>query len=138
MHLIQVLTSGTHRNGNRIAEVYGPETGLGRGATVAFNLLDERGKCIAYPVVEQRARSARVSVRGGCFCNPGASETAFRYPAEAAARCLRATERKGWSVARFAECLPGYPVGAIRASFGAPSNQRDLDRLLAVAESFQH
>jgi selenocysteine lyase/cysteine desulfurase len=136
MQLVETLVSGRHRNGSRIADVYGPVTPVGRGATVAFNLYDERGKCIAYPLVEKRAQSMRVSVRGGCFCNPGASEAAFRFPAEEAASCLEAARRRGWSVSRFAECLPDYPVGAVRASFGAPSNRSDLDRLLAVIESF--
>jgi hypothetical protein len=32
--------------------------------------------------------------------------------------------------------MRGYPVGAVRASFGAPSNARDLRRLMDVVESF--
>lgn len=32
---------------------------------------------VPYARVEAQAREARVSVRGGCFCNPGAAEHAF-------------------------------------------------------------
>ena len=42
----------------------------------------------------------------------------------------------GWSTQRFADCMKGYPVGAVRASFGIPSNERDVERLVTVIESF--
>jgi hypothetical protein len=51
-------------------------------------------------------------------------------------RCLTSTKAAGWSLERFGECMRGYPVGAVRASFGAPSNAWDLRRLMAVVESF--
>lgn len=136
LELIDALTSARHRNGRALAEVYGPRDGMSRGATVAFNVLDDSGVVVPYAVVEQAARDARVSVRGGCFCNPGASEAAFRFPADATARCLTSTKAEGWSLERFGECMWGYPVGAVRASFGAPSNAWDLRRLMAVVESF--
>ncbi len=136
MQLIKALSSRAHRNGAPIAEIYGPGIASDRGATVAFNLLDEKGASVPFAAVERRAHTARVSVRGGCFCNPGASEAAFRFPAEATARCLQSVEEFGWSIDRFAECLEDRPVGAIRASFGAPSSARDLQRLLAVIDSF--
>ncbi|MEO8337303.1 MAG: aminotransferase class V-fold PLP-dependent enzyme [bacterium] len=136
LELIEHLTSARHRNGGALAEVYGPRDGECRGATVAFNLLDDHGGVVPYALVEQAARDARVSVRGGCFCNPGASEAAFRFPADEMARCLTATKADGWSVQRFGECMRDYPVGAVRASFGAPSNTSDMRRLMAVVESF--
>ena len=136
MQFIGELSSRVHANGAPVAELYGPGIASDRGATAAFNLLDANGAAVPFAAVEHRARTARVSVRGGCFCNPGASEAAFRFPAEAAAQCLRSVKETGWSIDRFAECLRDYPVGAIRASFGAPSSVRDLQRLLAVVDSF--
>ena len=135
--LIAALGDMRHANGARLAEVYGPRTRDMRGATVAFNLLDDAGAPIPFTRVEERARMARVSVRGGCFCNPGASEAAFRFPAGEAAACLASASSDGWSIGRFAECMRGYPVGAVRASFGAPSNANDLRRLLGVVASFR-
>jgi selenocysteine lyase/cysteine desulfurase len=137
LRLIRELEALRHRNGAPVARVYGPTTGERRGATVAFNLLDQGGLVTPYETVEERARAARVSVRGGCFCNPGASEAAFQLPAALTERCLRETHAAGWSIPRFAECMRGWAVGAVRASFGAPSNGGDLDRLLAVVESFR-
>jgi selenocysteine lyase/cysteine desulfurase len=119
-----------HRNGAPAVRVYGARDA--RGATVTFNVLDAAGAAVPYAEVEERARRARVSVRGGCFCNPGAAEAAFGFPAEETARCLEATRRAGWSIPRFAACMRGRAVGAVRASLGVPSNESDVRRLVEV------
>jgi selenocysteine lyase/cysteine desulfurase len=123
-----------HRTGLPLARVYGPAEG--RGAVVTFNVLDAAGAVVPYAEVEERARRAHVSVRGGCFCNPGAAEAAFGFPADETARCLEATRRAGWSIPRFAACMRGRAVGAIRASLGLPSNEHDVRRLVDVVASF--
>ncbi len=130
--LVAALGALAHRDGAPLVRLYGPADACERGGTVTFNVLDARGDAVPFAAVEARARAARVSVRGGCFCNPGASEAAFGFPADATARCLAATTRAGWSLARFADCLRGHAVGAVRASVGIPTSEADLDRLVAV------
>jgi selenocysteine lyase/cysteine desulfurase len=137
IRLVRDMMAMRHRNGAPLVRIYGPIDATDRGATVAFNLLDDRGTAIPFTEVEGRARLARVSVRGGCFCNPGASEVAFGFPAELTARCLAETSAGEWSIPRFAKCMGGYAVGAVRASFGIPSNQADLERLLEVVDGFR-
>ncbi len=51
---------------------------------VAFNICNRDGTVLRYSLVESRARRANVSVRGGCFCNPGAAEAAFGLDARVA------------------------------------------------------
>ena len=108
----------------------------GCGGTVAFNVLDPRGDVVPYQEIEARARAAGISVRGGCFCNPGASEAAFRFVAERAARCIDETRREGWRVSEFARRMKEYggadAVGAIRVSVGVPTSARDVERLVAL------
>ena len=43
-----------------------------------------------------------------------------------------AHSREQVSVAGLAECMPGVPVGALRASLGIPSNEDDVQRLIAL------
>jgi selenocysteine lyase/cysteine desulfurase len=136
VRLLDMLSNLRHRNGEPMVRLYGPTDAADRGATVAFNVLAASGEVIPYMVVEERARAARVSVRGGCFCNPGASEAAFGFPADRTARCLASTSASGWSIPNFAACMSGYAVGAVRASFGIPSNCADLERLVEVVKSF--
>ena len=89
-----------------------------------------------YATVETLARDAGVAVRGGCFCNPGASEAAFGFPADAAQKCTKEASARGFTVERFSECLgPDIAVGAVRASVGLATNFSDIDRLIGVVDS---
>jgi selenocysteine lyase/cysteine desulfurase len=98
-----------HRDGRPMVRRYGPRDRAGCGALVTFNVLDARGAIVPHERVEQAARDERVSVRGGCFCNPGAAEACGL----------------GW----------GAPVtGAVRASLGVASSGEDVVRLLDVVE----
>jgi selenocysteine lyase/cysteine desulfurase len=117
-----------HKNGAPVVALYGA-AGADRGATLAFNVLDASGAVVPYWRVEERARERGVSLRGGCFCNPGAAERALGIDAAALAACLRTVRERGleFSHAWLAECL-GMPVGALRMSLGYGSTAADVAR----------
>ncbi len=77
------------------------------------------------------AAEAGISVRTGCFCNPGAAEAAFGLsrPDVARARWLDAG-----STDHYMETV-GMPGGAIRASVGLASNIEDVQSFLALLDS---
>jgi len=128
--LLAGLRSLTHGSGAPMVRLYGPEDLRERGATFAFNLLREDGSPLPFAAVERRAFDRKVAIRGGCFCNPGASETAFGLRGAELARCLAATQ-DDFSVARLARCIgPEHPVGALRISLGYPTVAADLHRAL--------
>ena len=131
--LLAALTALRHRSGRPMVVVYGPLDGHARGGTVTFNVVNGFGRVVSYQRVEAEALSQGVSVRGGCFCNPGAAERAFDFPAAASAECMERARRQGFSTEWFAECLGGkIAVGAVRASVGIASNEADIRRLLDV------
>lgn len=137
--LLRGLVGLRHSHGSPMACVYGPADGRDRGGTVAFNVLDKDGRVVPYWTVAERARALGVAVRGGCFCNPGAAETAFGFDAEAASRCLAEASAEGkFSLQRFAGCMgrDGHTaVGAIRASLGMANNLADVQRAVALVQS---
>ena len=61
-----------------MARIYGPAGTRDRGGTVAFNLLDPGGRVVDERAVARDTAAAGISIRTGCFCNPGAVEGAFR------------------------------------------------------------
>lgn len=136
--LLAALQSLRHRDGSSRVRIYGPEGIAARGGTVAFNLLDRRGRCVPYGSVEARAAANRVSIRSGCFCNPGAGEYALGFDAARAAHCLDASLDEArdprLSKDEFARCMGETPIGAVRASVGIATNERDIERLLAALE----
>lgn len=135
--LLDVLRRLKRGDGGPGVEIYGPTSGDGRGGTVAFNVLDAAGRAVPYGIVERAASRENISLRGGCFCNPGAAEVAFRMPAEEAARCFGSMPRGTFTLGEFARCMgETVPVGAMRASLGIASNEADLERLDAFLRGF--
>lgn len=133
--LLDGLAMLHHRSGRPMVVVHGPASMESRGATVAITLQDDAGAPVPYWEVEQAARNAGVAIRGGCFCNPGCAEAAFRFPDDATRSCLD-TLAGDFTIPRFAECLGGHTVGAIRISMGLGSIAADVDRVLALLASY--
>ena len=135
--LLERLLALRHSSGRAMVVVHGPRSMAERGATVAFNVLDASGAVLPYAIVEERARAAHVSVRGGCFCNPGAAEHAFGFEPSETRRCLERAAAGGFSVEKLASCMPGRAVGAVRASLGMASDERDVARLVEVVAAMR-
>jgi selenocysteine lyase/cysteine desulfurase len=117
--------------------VHGPADGRDRGGTVALNVLDPTWRAVDYRLVEARAGEAGISVRGGCFCNPGAAAHALGFTRAGTARCFRAALRDGFDLDRLRACMGGAPVGAIRVSVGLASLERDVLRFVEMLASFR-
>jgi selenocysteine lyase/cysteine desulfurase len=133
--LVQGLKRMRHSNGRELVTMYG-ERAPDRGATVAFNVHDKSGRIIPFAHVVERARNEGVSLRGGCFCNPGASEAAFHFPFDESLRCFQSLGDE-FSIEALSRCLgPDVAVGAVRASLGLPTNRMDVARALSVIETF--
>ena len=138
--LTRYLLDGLHAlqraDGQPLIRTHGPADMRMRGGTVSFSVVERDGTAIPFAAVVDRARESGVSLRGGCFCNPGAAEAAFVFPPDAMARCLDSAGA-AFTIDGLSKCLgPDVPVGAVRASVGLASNETDIDRALAVISSF--
>ena len=131
---LRELIALRHADGTPLTRIYGPPDTIRRGGAVAFNVTAPGGSVLPYSTVETRASRAGIALRGGCFCNPGASEAALGLDPARTASCLDSLGST-FTVERFASCSGG-PVGAVRASFGLANNEADVDRLLDVVASF--
>jgi selenocysteine lyase/cysteine desulfurase len=129
--LLGRLAALRHGNGEPMARIYGPASTRDRGGTVAFNLLDPRGRVVDERAVAGATAAAGISIRTGCFCNPGASEGAFQLTKADWRRALRGPARTPDQYIG----LLGLPNGgALRASVGLASNLDDVERFLAFVE----
>lgn len=135
--LLDILASARRAAGGCAVELYGPRTTEARGGTVAFNLLDDGGQVVPYGEVERAASAVGISLRGGCFCNPGAAERALGLPADEARSCFESMPRGTFSLPKFARCLgEEHAVGALRVSVGIPTTHADLDRFEAFLTDY--
>lgn len=125
--VLEQLVRLRHSNGRRMVRLYGPADLRARGATVTFNLIDPDGRIVDERRIGADAAAAMISLRTGCFCNPGAGEAMFGLdPVD----LRRADHRTSSTIDEYLHDL-GLPVaGGIRISFGLASNFADADRFL--------
>jgi selenocysteine lyase/cysteine desulfurase len=110
-----------------------------RGGTVTMNLYDPAGHMLDYRRIEELAGQARISLRTGCFCNPGAGESAEGLD-EDDMRAGIAQVGSDINLLRFSQAMherSGKSAGAIRVSTGIASNFADVERFLVFVEGLR-
>ncbi len=134
--LLSELRTLKHSNGAPLVTIYGPLIVEARGGTVSFNVLTPSGHEIDSKLVERHANESNISIRSGCFCNPGAAEAAFKYVAVEAYQCFNLISPQAFTLQQFSTCMNEKPVGAVRASFGIASSEDDVSRLIDLLRTF--
>ncbi|EGX93453.1 cysteine desulfurase [Cordyceps militaris CM01] len=127
------------RDGAKLVVCYGPAGVRDRGGTVCFNILDRHGVVLDERRVAAESAAAGISLRTGCFCNPGAGEAALGITGGILARGrAAAAAASSSSYQDFVGALEdgGVPaVGAVRVSLGIASVAADVEYLVAFVEA---
>jgi molybdenum cofactor sulfurtransferase len=131
--LIRHLLQLRHNNGSPLIKHYGPKDAKNRGGTILFNFLDNQGLQYPFPFIESRANEKLISLRTGCFCNPGIDEINSGIPAGRLRRYF--SSRNGATTDDMIRFL-GKPRGAIRISVGIPTTTADLATFIQFAKTF--
>ena len=132
--LLKQLMNLRHSNGRPMVRIYGPATTAMRGGIVTMNFYDPDGHLVDYRRVEELATERRISIRTGCFCNPGAGETAEGLTEEDVLAAV--ATGADLTLPRFLQIIThrnGKSAGAIRVSFGIASNFADAYRFMQFA-----
>ncbi|HEX6450878.1 MAG TPA: aminotransferase class V-fold PLP-dependent enzyme [Trebonia sp.] len=139
--LLDMLGGLRHDNGAPLARLYGPVTTSDRGGTIAFNFLDPAGRIVDERAVARDASAAGISLRTGCFCNPGAGEWAFGLSRNDVAGpwwsrpVTSRFYRKGITTVDDYLDRIGLPSGgAVRVSVGVASTIADIEAFRGFAE----
>ncbi len=132
--LLEKLIDLRHSSGLPVVKIYGPENMDARGGTIALNFFDRNGHFIDHLKVEQRANQKNISIRTGCFCNPGGGELALGISAEELTSCFAI--RPNMEYEDFRRCIDDKSNGAVRISIGLVSNFDDVNQFLEFASQF--
>ena len=136
--LLEELLALRHANGRAMVRIYGPATTEARGGTITLNLYDPQGHLLDYRRVEELAGAENISLRTGCFCNPGAGEIAEGLTEEdMQAGFTMGAEINLQSFVRMMQERGHKSAGAIRASIGIASNFADVWRFLRFVSGFR-
>ena len=136
--LLERLIAMRHSNGRPMVRIYGPLTTTMRGGIVTMNFYDPQGHLLDYRRVEELAGQQGISLRTGCFCNPGPGETAEGITDEDVAAAI--ARNPDLTLPLFLQTIAhegGKSAGAIRVSFGIASNFADAGRFVEFAASLR-
>ena len=133
--LLENLTSMKHSNGRPLVRVYGPTSMEQRGGAVTVNFYDENNQPMDHRFIEQKANEVNISLRTGCFCNPGAGEVALEISRVELDVCFTQPGHEDrLTVDDFRHCIDGKSSGAVRISVGMVTNFNDIQSFLAFAK----
>ncbi len=132
--LITDLHQLQHQNGNPLVRIFGSENLSQKGGTLIFNLLDPNGNLFSIEEVETKANKKGISLRTGCFCNPGIDEINNCISNEETAKYFTTKHSGSYHEMIF---YLGRMRGAIRISVGLATTTEDLDCFLEFIKTFR-
>jgi selenocysteine lyase/cysteine desulfurase len=129
--LLDHLTAMRHSTGVPLVRVYGPTDTEARGGAVTVNFFDREGRAIDHRSIEEQANRVNISLRTGCFCNPGAGEVALGISRVELDVCFNSPGHENrLTIDDFRLCIDGKSSGAVRISVGMVSNFEDIQKFL--------
>jgi molybdenum cofactor sulfurtransferase len=133
--LLDNLLALRHNNGQALIRLYGPLDTYRRGGTVTVNFYDPKGRYIDHRLIEREASQANISLRTGCFCNPGGGEIAMGLSRTELVACFTQSQER-LTMDDFRLCIDGKSSGAVRISLGLASNFADVYHFAQFARGF--
>lgn len=135
--LLDQMTALKHSNGNPVVHIFGPTTMENRGGTISFCVDDPNGNRLDHRKVEALANHNHISLRTGCFCNPGTGEIVHHLSRDEMAQAF--DQPTGMSFDEFydwARSEHNRNPSTIRISVGLATNFTDVYRFMQFLESF--
>lgn len=126
-YLLDNLHALQHKNGKPLVKVFGPHDMEQRGGNLVMNFFDENGNTIDFESIDVVARDKNISIRSGCFCNPGIDEINNCITNDEMAQYF--TSRDKGDYHDMVKYL-GKMRGATRVSVGIATSKEDLDAFI--------
>ncbi len=123
-YLLDRLHSLHHANGRALVKVFGPHDMDRRGGNLVMNFFDENGNTVDFESIDVIARDKNISIRSGCFCNPGIDEINNCITNDEMAKYF--TSRDKGDYHDMVKYL-GKMRGATRVSVGIASSVEDIE-----------
>jgi molybdenum cofactor sulfurtransferase len=131
--LLEQLLELRHSNDQPAVRIYGPISTERRGGTIAFNFCDPSGVILDCYAIQEKANQYGISLRSGCFCNPGVREIALGLTREDLATVFRQKDRMTYE--QFLHVIDNQKQGALRVSVGLATNFADVYHFMQFAQS---
>ena len=134
-YLYTELKALKHDNGKEVIKIFGPQNRAHTGSNMILNFFDQNAKLYPFELIEQDAARKNISIRSGCFCNPGIDEVNS---------CLTLDELSNYFSSRddgnYHDMIQFLKKmrGATRVSVGLATRKKDIDAFVDFAKSFMN
>lgn len=124
-----------HDNGQPIVKIFGPSNFDNRGGNIIMNFFDVNGEVFSFESIEEMANERMISIRSGCFCNPGLDEINNCLTNDEIAQYFMSRDEGDY---RDMITFLGKMRGATRVSVGLPTTSTDLDAFVEFVASLKN
>ncbi|RXG14342.1 selenocysteine lyase/cysteine desulfurase [Leeuwenhoekiella aestuarii] len=131
-YLFNKLNDLNHHNKTKKVRIFGPQDRIQTGGTLIMCFYDSEGKQIPFEEIERRANAHNISLRTGCFCNPGIDEINNDLNSDELHDFFTSNHQGGYR-----EIINALQKmrGATRISVGLATTKSDLDQFLNFVDS---
>ncbi len=133
-YLHRQLVALTHSNGKAQLEVFGSPTRENMGGTLMIAFKNPDGSKIGFKKIESLSSAQNISIRSGCFCNPGLDEINNDLTVNEITHYF--SNRQTGNYEDMVGALRKMR-GATRVSVGIATNQNDLDTFVTFAKGLK-
>lgn len=134
-YLCKQLKDIKHDGGQTIVKIFGPEDRKDIGATMIMSFFDSEGNLYPFELIEEMANKEMISIRSGCFCNPGIDEVNNCITTEDLSKYFSSREKGDYKdMIAYLNKLRG----ATRVSLGIATRKGDLDIFLQFVNSLKN
>ena len=134
-YLIVELKSIVHDNGMPVVKIFGPESFDNRGGNVMMNFLDPLGNVHDFEAIELMTNVNGISIRSGCFCNPGIDEINNSLTMTEISQYFESRKNGDYNDMK---SFLGRQRGATRVSVGLATNRLDIDAFVTLIKSLRN
>lgn len=123
-----------HSNGTPLLKIFGPEDFNKRGGNMIMSFYDPQGNTFSTELIEEKASRQNISIRTGCFCNPGVDEINNCITTDELATYF--TTHKDGNYHDMIASI-GKMRGSVRVSVGFITNEADMDTFCNFVNQFK-
>lgn len=133
-YLHHELSRLQHESGLPIIKIHGPSDRSNCGGNIMITVLDALGQPYPFIEIEEKANAYFISLRSGCFCNPGVDEYNHDLTQDSLEKYFQSEINDPIHLTKNSA---GKWRGAVRISVGVPTRKKDLDRFIAFVLTFK-
>ena len=133
-YMCHQLDNCTHSNDVKIVRRLGCQERTDHGGTIIMSFVNADGSLVEFETIEAMASDHGISLRAGCFCNPGLDEVNSCVGEETLS--VNIIDIKQVGIDSVITDLKRVR-GAVRISFGVASVKKDLDAFVSFVKSLK-